>query len=710
METSRLPLTEKKTGDGEGTVRELLKDRITSSAERVSGHYRMLRKFWRYYLTSSDRRGWWRRDNDRDSGAGMDWRANLFVPATFSVIETAVPRAVFALFGKRPYVKVIGREKSDSEHAEAVEAMLDYDMEKSQVLQMAIEFFKSFYVFGTAVCRIDHHRDFYYIKRPPSWTIEFDTDDEGNIVEAREVKLPDKERVTRYDGPRASLVSLFDFFPDPQFTNIRDMRYVSEREETTLDKIKAKSKRYEDITKKPLFKNLDDIRAFREARMADFGVMEDMRQDTDEIMRFNSGYGGRGGDKAHYDKDLVVLYHYWEDDKYVVMANGHTIIRDGENPYNDKRKPYVAAQCFPTLKEFYGQGLVQPMQFLQEELNTLRNIALDQGKLNLYGVWAVDESLTLTDSDLAVFPGKIINAEFSGGKPNIEQVFQNTLPSDYERLEDRVQRDIQSTLAINDYMIGAGGGSAGTASEAAMLNASAANRFRLQALIAQERFVQELADMFISRRQQFLQEPQVFRVLGEKGYQYPTIGPNEIWGRFDFEAQGSQSQPNKEVLRTQMAQLFSVAAGNPVTMAMTNWPEVYKELWNMYDFRHPERFILSPQVRQLSQKQENYIILQGSNVAVEPNDPHEEHLQELMGILDQVVSSGDNRVMEAYETHRQEHAKYMKMNQGAQAPQGQQPGQTTGAPGNQPNFENQQTPTIPALQSRVMGGPGGPVA
>ena len=79
-----------------------------------------------------------------------------------------------------------------------------------------------------------------------------------------------------------------------------------------------------------------------------------------------------------------------------------------------------------------------------------------------------------------------------------------------------------------------------------------------------------------------------------------------------------------------------------------------------------------------------------------------------MGILDQVVESDNPRVMEAYEAHRQEHARYLETMQSAPK-QGQQPGQVTGVPGNQPNFENQQVPTIPALQARVMGGPGGPV-
>ena len=703
-----MPLTERASGDGEDAARTLVRDRIQASADRVSGLYQNLRKFWRYYLTTTEAGSKRVHERDRDLGAGEDSRANLFIPATFSVVETAVPRIVFALFGKRPYVKVMGRERSDSENAAAVEAMLDYDLEQSGILQMSIDFFKSFYVFGTAVCRVDYLRDFYYIKKPPEWTFEVEVDEEGNIIGAKEKRLPNKERITRYDGPRASMVSLFDFFPDPQFSTIPEMRYVGERVETTLNKLKKENENYKAINGKNLYKNLDTVKVFREGKMSDFALDEDMRKDTDEIFGLGEGFGGkRGGEESKHDQ-LVVTYRYWEDDRYTVLANGHTIIHDGENPYHDKRKPFVAAQCFPTIKEFFGQGLVHSIQFLQEELNTLRNIALDQGKLNMLGIWAYDASLTLTDSDLALYAGKTIPMEFQNGRPPIANVFNSQLPRDYQILEARVQQDIQSALAINDYMIGAGSGSAGTASEAAMLNASAANRFRLQALIAQERFIETLADMFISRRQQFLHEPIQFRVLGEKGIDYPTISPEDIWGRFDFEPQGSQSQPNKEVLRQQMVQLLSVAAGNPVTMQMTNWPEAYKELWNMFDFRHPERFILPPPQKQIGQKQENMIIMQGEKVAVEPNEPHDQHLQELMGILPDVLQTGDERVLAAFEDHQQQHMSYVEAAQGAPK-QGQTPGQTTGVPGNQPNFENQQTPTLPALQSKVMGGPGGPV-
>jgi hypothetical protein len=664
---------------------QFVKDRLTQSADRSSGHFRLLRKFWRYYLTDSGRLVR-RHENDRDLGTQSGWRADLFVPASFSVIETAVPRLVFALFGKRPAVRTVGRERSDVQNQKAVEYMLDYDFEQSRVPRLAIEFFKSFYIFGTSVCKVTHEEEFYDLEKPPEYVLDFEVDEEtGEIVDAKERRMVPKERITRYQGPRMSLVSLFDFFPDPQFTEIDDMRYVMEREETTIDKLKHENKQFREITGKNKFKQLDDIPRYHDGQVADLGQAEDFRKDTAEIFRFQYGWGGDRVKDG--DDDTVVLYHYWENDRYVVMANGHTIIRDGKNPYNDKRKPFIAARCFPTLKEFYGQGLLAPIQFLQEELNTLRNIALDQGKINLSGVWAIDSNLILDDTDEAIYPGKTFTCDFQGGKPPIEQVFNSQLPSDYERLENRVQRDIQSTLAINDYMIGAGAGSAGTASEASMLNASAGNRFRLQAMIATEDFLVRLSDMFLSRRQQFLDQGKVFRILGEDGYDYPII---------------------KEVERQQLMQLMAIAAGNPILAAQTNWSEVYKELWSRFDIRFPERFLVIEPAKQLTQEQENLILLQGEKVGVDANENHEEHLMKLQGRLGDFLGSEDPRVMAAYEDHAQGHSRYMQ--QISQTAQPQEPGGMSGAPGNQPNTAEQSTPSLPSMMANVQGGPGGPIS
>ena len=179
----------------------------------------------------------------------------------------------------------------------------------------------AFYIFGTAVCRVDYHRDFYYEKRPSENVLDFDVDEEGNIVEAWSKSLPDKVPIMRYDGPRASLVSLFDFFPDPQFTTIKDMRYVSEREETTIDKLRAESKRYKDITGKPLYKNLDDIKAYNDNRVADFAVFNKYPLDGaafgPHTALFTRAFQGRPRGRRSRDEPLAASDYYLTVGSYV---------------------------------------------------------------------------------------------------------------------------------------------------------------------------------------------------------------------------------------------------------------------------------------------------------------------------------------------------------------------------------------------------------
>jgi len=185
------------------------------------------------------------------------------------------------------------------------------------------------------------------------------------------------------------------------------------------------------------------------------------------------------------------------------------------------------------------------------------------------------------------------------------------------------------------------------------------------------------------------------------------MGPEEIAGKFDFTPVGSQAQPNKEVLRQQMIQLLAVAGGNPVLAGMTNWPETYKELWSLFDFRHPQRFLLPPPEKQISQQQENMIILQGEKVAVDPNENHEEHLPVLIQIMPDVLASNDPRVQEAFQDHHQGHMRFLQA--AGQSGRANPAGAPRGEPGNQPNLQNA-TPSLPGLQASVMGGPGGPIA
>jgi hypothetical protein len=378
---------------------------------------------------------------------------------------------------------------------------------------------------------------------------------------------------------------------------------VAELQVTSLDKLRSEDAGYYSLTGEHLYKNLDRLEGMHhgEALTRAGTWLGDSKEETAEIFGYGSGLNRRFGQQGGpWTEDLtgdeVWLIHYWEPDRYSVLANGIEVIRDGKNPYSDQEVPYFSANCFPIEFEFYGQGLMHPVQGIQEELNAWRSIGIDQGKINLMKPIAYDAEAGLTDLDFDIFPGAAVPVEFQNGKPLAVPLFpRDTLPPEMWQMESMLLRDWQNALGINDYMTGASGGaSAGTASEAQMVSAASATRFKLQSFIGQERFIKRLAKKMFSRRQQYLDQTEVFRILGREGYGFPELGPEDIAGDYDYIPMGSVTGPNKEVERQQLIQFLTTAAANPVMAQRLNWEEILNELVMKFDFQFPHRFINAP--------------------------------------------------------------------------------------------------------------------
>jgi hypothetical protein len=228
-------------------------------------------------------------------------------------------------------------------------------------------------------------------------------------------------------------------------------------------------------------------------------------------------------------------------------------------------------------------------------MNAWQGIAIDQGKLNMMQPLAYDPESGLTELDFEIFPGSATPVLFEGGKPLVTSLYpQTSLPPETWQMKGEFLRDWQNALGMNDYVTGGGPGEAGTASEASMLSAAAATRFKLQSLIGQERFLKRLAQKMFARRQQFLDEYEVFRILGPQGYEYPMIGPEDLAGEYDYMPLSSVIGPNREVTRQQLIQFMTTAASNPAMAGRLNWEGIMTELITLFDLPYPQQYILPP--------------------------------------------------------------------------------------------------------------------
>jgi hypothetical protein len=368
----------------------------------------------------------------------------------------------------------------------------------------------------------------------------------------------------------------------------------------------------------------------------------------------------------------------------VVLANGTEVIRDADNPYDDEEVPYFDASCFPLEFEFYGQGMLHPVVSIQEELNTWRNIAIHQGKLNMMKPLAYDANSGLTDDDFDVEPGQAVAIEFRDGKPLVVPLYpRDTLPPETYQIEGMLLRDWQNALGTNELMTGGGPGQAGTASEAAMMNQSVAARLGLQAKIGQIRFIERLGKKMFARRQQFLDEEHIFRVLEKGVYKYPQIGPDHIQGNYDYYARGIARGPNAEVERQQITQLMAVAMENQEVYQRINWQALLEELISKFDFRDQDRIIQEP-----------------NRWSLKPD--------QLLMLIQWAIDIGDNDMVQSL---TQELEKLQAANSGSVGgPQQQQiagqPGQGSGQLATNPGDT---IPSLPSMQAKTMGGPGGPI-
>jgi hypothetical protein len=219
-----------------------------------------------------------------------------------------------------------------------------------------------------------------------------------------------------------------------------------------------------------------------------------------------------------------------------------------------------------------------------------------------------------------------------------------------------------------------------------MMNQSAAARLGLQSKIGQIRFLERLGKKMFSRRQQFLDEEHVFKVLEQGVWEYPVIGPNDIQGDYDFYARGILRGPNAEVERQQIIQLASVAMENQEIYSRINWQGLLEELISKFDLRSPDRLVVEP-----------------SKWSLDP--------EQLQKLINWAIQIGDDEMVEnlTKELERQLQMQQQAQGGGPSNANQQIAGQAGQGAGQLAVNPADSIPTLPGMMASIQGGPGGPI-
>jgi hypothetical protein len=392
-------------------------------------------------------------------------------------------------------------------------------------------------LFGTGVMK----GPFAVDKEYPSW------DDEGNYS-------PVFKTV-----PSTSHVSVWNFFPDPDASNMDEAQYVIERHKMSRSQLRG-------LKKRPYFRSnvIDEVIAAGESY--DKKYWEDDLSDyapEHGIDRFEVlEYWGMCDVDMLEDNDVDIpkdLKEFDELQANIWISNGK-LIRMVLNPFKPATIPYMAAPYELNPYSFFGVGLAENMDDTQTLMNGFMRMSVDNAVLSGNLLIEVDETNLVPGQDLSVYPGKVFRRQ--GGAPG-QAIFGTKFPNvsnENLQLFDKARQLADESTGFPSFAHGQTGvqGVGRTASGISMLMNAAAGSIKTVIKNVDDYLLKPLGNGMFRFNMQFNFSP-------------------DIKGDLEVVARGTESLMANEV-RSQRLMSFLQVASNPALAPFAKFPYIIREI------------------------------------------------------------------------------------------------------------------------------------
>lgn len=543
----------------------------------------------------------------RQSG---DWRSKVFLPHTFSVIETIAPKLMAQIpsFVANP----VGPE--DVFAAKQVEKLMNYCAVNAQpaLYVELVKTVKSALTYGTGLLKTFHQQKIASsvklvpvlreIPGPP--TMVPDPANPGQPlldITGQPILQPtgpigqeptgevQPQRVKRviYEGPAAEWVDVFNFWPAPESQDVDTARYVIHR----------------------VYREMSEIR-----RRINDGIYhappemgpDDTTTTQDEPIRVRQDILGLGDNSDDTRKPVELLEIWTDDGRVITMMNRKSLLRVSLNPFDHQEKPFVRMVDYLNEGEFWGTGEVEAMEGLQDIINALVNQRIDNVRLNMNSMYGVNVEGVQDLRELESRPGGVV--QVTGDRNPAEVIHRIDLGditgSSFAEAE-QTERMIEKVTGVTAYQQGLDSPSLNdTATGIGLIQEAGNTKFAMKMNLAEMMGLRDLSRQFGSLLQQFTTQEKWIRYLGPDGqWAFDTIQPDSIVGAMDFDIESASSTQTESVRKEQAMTLAQVVAGM-APMAVPQLVEDLLEAWgrkNIAAYLGPEAVQRSLMIAQMTQ-------------------------------------------------------------------------------------------------------------
>lgn len=433
-------------------------------------------------------------------------KARVFDPRVFRVVETVTPRMV----DNEPTGSFYPQEEGDMGVAHILNSLIKYDWRRADMFPKLVNFVKSMLIFGTAFgrCYWDFREEDRARMKP-------------KMINGRMVWTPtNKEvvKVTAFDGPNFEVLNIYDCFPDPNATNMDNMRWFIYRRFKTIEELEAEN----DTRGGDYYKNLDKLKQLlnvtEEQKQGAVSQPEDLNfREHRRIMLSTQEYLG----KDTSNPDLVILRRFTKSGWCDYVPEYNLIIREIDNPYFHGQIPIVYGVDYPYPGDLFGMGEIEPIERIQRAINAVLNQRLDNVQLTLNTMWKVKKAAGVDMHTLISKPGNIITATDIDGVQQVQT--PDVTGGTFVQTMNYLTSSLQNGSGITDYTVGLGNNANvgnKTATGTRLIQQEANAQFKLKLQLFNHMVVQPIANQWKDLRVQYTTEAQTLRIIGSEAIEY----------------------------------------------------------------------------------------------------------------------------------------------------------------------------------------------
>jgi len=369
--------------------------------------------------------------------------------------------------------------------------------------------------------------------------------------------------------PQVTNVSVWNFYPDPDSTNIDQAQFVIERHKMSRTELRSLKRRpffREKVIEEVIGDGENYVKKYWEDDLTDYN--QENYVERFEVLE----YWGMIDTDMLLDQEIDIpkdLQNFEELQANIWICNGR-LLRVVLNPFKPAKIPYSAAPYELNPYSFFGVGLAENMDDTQTLMNGFMRMAVDNAVLSGNLLIEVDETNLVPGQDLSVYPGKIFRRQ--GGAPG-QAIFGTKFPNvsnENMQLFDKARQLSDESTGLPSFAHGQTGvsGVGRTASGISMLMNAASGSIKTVIKNVDDYLLKPLGEGLFRFNMQFNFNP-------------------EIKGDLEVKARGTESLMANEV-RSQRLMGFLQVASNPSLAPFAKFDYIIREIAKAMDL-DPEK-------------------------------------------------------------------------------------------------------------------------